>query len=50
MTGALALLVRPLQFSYAKLQALSDDTGDLSQVVPRIYGTPPEPVPAMAAE
>ena len=38
------------QFSYARLQALSDDTGDLSPVDPRIYGTPPEPVPAMAAE
>ena len=38
------------QFSYAKLEALSEDTGDLSPVDPRIYGTPPEPVPAMAAE
>src|SRR3954468_293101 len=38
------------QFSYAKLQALSDDTGDLSPIDPRLYGTPPQPVPAMAAE
>ncbi|MFL5152888.1 MAG: manganese catalase family protein [Microvirga sp.] len=38
------------QFSYAKLQALSDDTGDLSPIDPRLYGTPPQPVPATAAE
>ena len=33
------------QFSYAKLQALSDDTGDLSPIDPRVYGTPPSRCP-----
>jgi Mn-containing catalase len=38
------------EFTYAKIQALTDDDGRLSPVDPRVYGTPPMPVPAAAAE
>jgi Mn-containing catalase len=37
-------------FSYAPIQALSDDAGQLSQVDPRVYGTHAMPVPAAAAK
>jgi Mn-containing catalase len=38
------------QFTYAKIEALTDDKGLLGQVDPRTYGTPAFPVPAQAAE
>jgi Mn-containing catalase len=38
------------QFTYAKIQALTDDEGLLGQVDPRTYGTPAAPLPAEAAE
>jgi hypothetical protein len=38
------------QFTYAKIEALTDDEGLLGQVDPRTYGTPASPVPAQAAE
>jgi Mn-containing catalase len=38
------------QFTYAKIQALTDDEGLLGQVDPRTYGTPASPLPAQAAE
>jgi Mn-containing catalase len=37
------------QFSYQRMRALTDDEGNLSQVDPRTYGTPAQPMP-MAAE
>jgi Mn-containing catalase len=38
------------KFSHARIKALTEDEGQLSQVDPRIYGTPAMPVPAEAAE
>src|SRR5215203_3443900 len=38
------------QFTYAKIEALTDDEGLVGQVDPRTYGTPASPVPAQAAE
>jgi Mn-containing catalase len=38
------------QFSYAKIKPLTDDEGLLSQIDPRTYGTPAQPVPPIAAE
>jgi Mn-containing catalase len=38
------------QFTYARIEALTDDEGLLGQVDPRTYGTPASPLPAQAAE
>jgi Mn-containing catalase len=38
------------QFSHAKIRPLTNDEGLLSQVDPRTYGTPKQPVAPMAAE
>ncbi|TCT02147.1 manganese catalase family protein [Aquabacter spiritensis] len=38
------------EFSYAEIQPLANDDGKLGKIDPRMYGTPPAPVPPIAAE